>query len=244
RRRREGAPDRDRERCARARQHQGRDRVRKAEPRDRASGRRQDHTAASRGCGRAQTKCAELLPRAARAPQGSGDHRHRRSGAPRRAVQKGPTRDWAMLTRSGEAVDPARASAPDDATGTAMPVALVSGGRRRLGAAIVTGFLARNFRVATCSRRDSEFIAQLMRTKAANFHWAAVDGRDRDNLRHYVRQVADRFGRVDVLVNNAGVASEGVLPTMRTEDIANVIEVNLTAAVILAQASARVMLLH
>jgi len=147
-----------------------------------------------------------------------------------------------MLTRNGATADPAPASVPREAAETPLPVALVSGGSRGLGAAIVTGFLARNFRVATCSRRDSDFIAQVSRTGAANFHWAAVDGHDRDALRHFVRQVTDRFGRVDVLVNNAGIAAEGVLPTMRTEDIADVIEVNLTAAVILAQAAARVML--
>jgi len=147
-----------------------------------------------------------------------------------------------MLTRGGGAAEPASAWGPGEMAETTLPVALVSGGSRGLGAALVTGFLARNFRVATCSRRDSEFTAEMSRARAADFHWAAVDGRDRDNLRLFVRQVADRFGRIDVLVNNAGVASEGVLPTMRTEDIAEVIEVNLTAAVILAQVAARVML--
>src|SRR5262245_41486707 len=147
-----------------------------------------------------------------------------------------------MLTRSSGAVDPTPASTLEDTTKSALPVALVSGGSRGLGAAIVTGFLARNFRVATCSRRDSEFIAEMARTRAANFHWAAVDGRDRDALGCFVRQVTDRFGRVDVLVNNAGIAAQGVLATMGIEDIAEVIEVNLTAAVILARAAARVML--
>jgi 3-oxoacyl-[acyl-carrier protein] reductase len=146
-----------------------------------------------------------------------------------------------MLTRSGGAAESTLAG-PRDVAETALPVALVSGGSRGLGAALVAGFLARNFRVATCSRRDSEFIAEMSRTRAANFHWASVDGHDRDALGLFVRQVADRFGRVDVLVNNAGIAAEGVLATMGTDDIADVIEVNLTAAVILARAAARVML--
>src|SRR5262249_16934307 len=49
-------------------------------------------------------------------------------------------------------------------------------------------------------------------------------------------------GRIDVLVNNAGIAMEGILPTMRMRDIVEVIEVNLTAALVLAQACSRFML--
>jgi 3-oxoacyl-[acyl-carrier protein] reductase len=54
--------------------------------------------------------------------------------------------------------------------------------------------------------------------------------------------VAERFGRIDVLVNNLGMAVEGVLPTMRTQDIGEAVEVNLTAALVLSQACSRVML--
>src|SRR4029077_13679929 len=57
-----------------------------------------------------------------------------------------------------------------------------------------------------------------------------------------VADVAARFGRIDVLVNNAGLASEGVLPTMRPQQITDVVGVNLTAALMLAQACSRVML--
>jgi 3-oxoacyl-[acyl-carrier protein] reductase len=69
-----------------------------------------------------------------------------------------------------------------------------------------------------------------------------VDGRDRDALRAFVADVAARFGRIDVLVNNAGLAAEGVLPTMRPDEIAEVVDVNLTAALLLSQACSRVML--
>src|SRR6266852_6109276 len=124
------------------------------------------------------------------------------------------------------------------------PVALVSGGSRGLGAALVSGFLERNFRVATLSRARSAFVAKLSRDRGekSNFHWAAVDSRDHDALRDFVKGVTERFGRIDVLVNNAGIALEGVLPTMRTEDMAEAVAVNLTSALVLAQAASRVML--
>jgi 3-oxoacyl-[acyl-carrier protein] reductase len=123
-------------------------------------------------------------------------------------------------------------------------VAVVSGGSRGLGAAVVAGLLERDFRVATFSRSRSPSITRLLRARdqARNFHWSAVDGRDHLAVRDFVKEVAEHFGRLDVLINNAGVASEGVLPTMRPEEIAAAVDVNLTAALVLTQAASRVML--
>jgi 3-oxoacyl-[acyl-carrier protein] reductase len=122
-------------------------------------------------------------------------------------------------------------------------VALVSGGSRGLGAELVSGFLKRHYGVATLSRTKTPFIADMLRgRKRRSFHWHAVDGRDHDALRAFVADVGKRLGRIDVLVNNAGIAMEGVLPTMRTPDIVEAVEVNLTAALVLAQACSRLML--
>lgn len=123
-------------------------------------------------------------------------------------------------------------------------IALVSGGSRGLGAALVSEFSQRDYGVATMSRATSAFIDKMKsgRDSAKRFHWAAVDGRDHEAVRGFVTDVAERFGRIDVLVNNAGLAREGVLPTMRADEITETVDVNLTAALILAQACSRVML--
>jgi 3-oxoacyl-[acyl-carrier protein] reductase len=122
-------------------------------------------------------------------------------------------------------------------------VALVSGGSRGLGAALVSGFLSRGYAVATLSRTNSEFImAMLKNEKRRMFFWSAVDIHQHDALRAFVNDVAKRFGRIDVLINNAGIAPEGVLPTMQENDIAEAVQVNLTSAIVLTQAASRVML--
>jgi 3-oxoacyl-[acyl-carrier protein] reductase len=122
-------------------------------------------------------------------------------------------------------------------------VALVSGGSRGLGASLVSGFLERGYGVATLSRTKTAFIADLLRgRKRRHFHWSAVDGRDHEALCAFVKDAGERFGRIDVLVNNAGIAMDGILPTMRTRDIVEAVEVNLTAALVLAQACSRLML--
>jgi len=123
------------------------------------------------------------------------------------------------------------------------PVAIVSGGSRGLGAELIQGFLDRGYRVATLSRSGSRFIETLSKKQGQKtFLWEPVDARDADALRGFVASTVARFGRVDVLVNNAGVAREGILATMPLNDIAEILETNLTAAICLAQACSRVML--
>jgi len=82
----------------------------------------------------------------------------------------------------------------------------------------------------------------MLRTKRRHFLWSAVDGRDHEALRAFVAEIGRRFGRIDVLVNNAGIAVEGILPTMRPCEIEAAVSVNLTAALVLAHACSRLML--
>ncbi len=129
--------------------------------------------------------------------------------------------------------------APQDA-----PVALISGGSRGLGAALVSACLGSGYRVASFSRSESEFVSETQRNRErrGDFFWQNVDGRDHDGLRAFVGATVANFGRIDLLVNNAGIAVEGVLPVMRATDIASAVDVNLTSALMLSQACSRVML--
>jgi 3-oxoacyl-[acyl-carrier protein] reductase len=133
---------------------------------------------------------------------------------------------------------------PRPASKSGRPVALISGGSRGLGAELVAGFLDRGYRVATVSRSSTSFIDATIRKsrRGQSFLWAATDGQDSDALRAFVKLVADRFGRIDVLINNAAIASEGILATMPVKDIKDCIDINLTAAAVLTQACSRVML--
>ena len=154
-----------------------------------------------------------------------------------------------MLIRQSSGSDASRLNSPTGGD-AAIPqrgvskVALVSGGSRGLGAELVSGFLQRRFGVATFSRVRSDFIELIARRRRRlnDFHWSAVEGGDFEALRAFVAEVTERFGRIDVLVNNAGQAVEGILSTMRTDDIIEAVNVNLTAAFMLSHACSRVML--
>jgi 3-oxoacyl-[acyl-carrier protein] reductase len=122
-------------------------------------------------------------------------------------------------------------------------VALVSGGSRGLGAELVSGFLERRYGVATLSRTKTTFIADLLRgRRSRQFVWSSLDIRDAEALQAFVKMVGERLGRIDVLINNAGIAMEGILPTMRTRDIIEAVEANLVAALMLTRVCSRFML--
>ncbi|MBI5509932.1 MAG: SDR family oxidoreductase [Deltaproteobacteria bacterium] len=121
-------------------------------------------------------------------------------------------------------------------------VVVVSGGSRGLGAALIRELLDEGHAVATFSRTASPFIDEQNRRRAADFMWRAVDGIDSKALGGFVREVDKQFGRIDALVNNAGILLEGLLSLTRSEDIHRVIGVNLEGPIHLTRACVKVML--
>jgi 3-oxoacyl-[acyl-carrier protein] reductase len=122
------------------------------------------------------------------------------------------------------------------------PVALVSGGSRGLGSTLVDAFLGDGYAVATFSRSETSFIAEKRAQHGAAFVWDSVDITDREALRQFVRQTVAQLGGIDVLVNNAGIGSDGVFSLMQADKIDQLVQVNLGAAIHLTHACASAML--
>jgi 3-oxoacyl-[acyl-carrier protein] reductase len=116
-------------------------------------------------------------------------------------------------------------------------VVLISGGSRGLGAAIARRCLDLGHTVATFSRSTTAFIEEQRERdpRGVQLHWAAVDGRDDEALRQFVDTVVERYGGIDVLVNNAAVGRFGLFPLMRLPDIDESVAVNLRTNVVLAR---------
>ena len=124
-------------------------------------------------------------------------------------------------------------------------VIVISGGSRGLGLALVRHFLAAGNRVATCSRNRSKEISACEADPqfAPQFLYQALDAADAVALRNFVQATYDRFGRIDALINNAAVAHDGLLATLPEEQIDQMLQVNLRAALLLAKECSRLMLL-
>jgi 3-oxoacyl-[acyl-carrier protein] reductase len=124
-------------------------------------------------------------------------------------------------------------------------VILITGGSRGLGLALVRHFLQAQQCVATCSRRSSDEIDAIQADahSAPRFAFHRVDIADAAAIREFVQTVFNRFGRIDALINNAGVAHDGVLATLPEDQIDQMLQVNLRAALLFAKECSRLMLL-
>jgi 3-oxoacyl-[acyl-carrier protein] reductase len=116
-------------------------------------------------------------------------------------------------------------------------VALISGGSRGLGAAIARRCLQSGYVVATFSRSTAPFVEEQREIDpaGARFYWASVDGHDVAALKRFVDSVAERWGGVDALVNNAAVGRFGAFPLMRLQEIDESVTINLRTNVMLTR---------
>ncbi|MXN75276.1 SDR family oxidoreductase [Burkholderia sp. 4701] len=123
-------------------------------------------------------------------------------------------------------------------------VVIISGGSRGLGLALVRAFLDAGKRVATFSRSRTAEIENLVERdmRGERFHWGQVDGTDSAAVSAFVAGVAERWGGVGALVNNAGVSHDGLLTLMREELIEQMIAVNLAGTILLTQCCAKWMI--
>ena len=132
----------------------------------------------------------------------------------------------------------------DSVTADERRVALITGGSRGLGAGIVTAFLEAGYCVETCSRSSTDQVKEWESDPryADRFHFASADVSRAEDAERFVKDAAARRGRIDVLVNNAGVAREGVISLFRDEPIDQVIDLNLKGTIYVTRAASRVML--
>ncbi|MDP5308354.1 SDR family NAD(P)-dependent oxidoreductase [Paracoccus spongiarum] len=121
-------------------------------------------------------------------------------------------------------------------------VALVTGGNRGIGLAIATLFGVAGARVMLTGRAETDGMRELLASAPDRFAWVAGDVTDPAVPDALVRATLDRFGRLDVLVNNAGVAANGDFHEFDDAQLAHITETNLIAPFRIARAAVRAML--
>ena len=127
-------------------------------------------------------------------------------------------------------------------------VALVTGGARRLGAEIVRQLHASGMQVivhyGASSTEADALVAELEARRAGSAAAVSADlsrGESPEFLRNFVQ---DRFGRLDLLVNNASVFRPTPLGELTPDDWEKTLTVNLTTPVFLIQALAPLLARH
>jgi 3-oxoacyl-[acyl-carrier protein] reductase len=123
-------------------------------------------------------------------------------------------------------------------------VVIVTGGSRGLGAGIVRSYLESGDRVATCSRSGTAETAAWAADPrfAGRFLFHPADLSSAADATAFVKAVSDRWGRIDVLINNAGVARDGILGMATDDDIDTVVDLNLKGTIYMTRRVSRKML--
>jgi 3-oxoacyl-[acyl-carrier protein] reductase len=121
-------------------------------------------------------------------------------------------------------------------------VALVTGASRGIGAAIASAFAAQGATLLLCAR--SEGVETVARELAANGRPVRAmrgDVSDPAFARELITSARKEHGRLDVLVNNAGILRQGLIGMTSAEQMRELLDVNVLAVMTLTQYATRVM---
>jgi NAD(P)-dependent dehydrogenase (short-subunit alcohol dehydrogenase family) len=123
-------------------------------------------------------------------------------------------------------------------------VALVTGGSRGLGLEMATGLGEAGASVVITARREQWLTTGEAALRARGITCAAVacDVSDPAQVDATVKAVVARFGRIDVLVNNAGISWGEPIDSMSVDRWRQVFETNATGCFLMSQAAGREML--
>jgi NAD(P)-dependent dehydrogenase (short-subunit alcohol dehydrogenase family) len=123
-------------------------------------------------------------------------------------------------------------------------IAVVTGASSGIGEACALAFAARGAKVALAARRAERLSKLVERIEGTGGQALAVatDVTDEAAVDRLFAQAVDRFGTVDVLINNAGIADSTPVHEMSLDTWREVIETNLTSAFLCSRAAFRTMI--
>jgi NAD(P)-dependent dehydrogenase (short-subunit alcohol dehydrogenase family) len=118
-------------------------------------------------------------------------------------------------------------------------VALITGGNKGLGKAMARGLAESGADIVIASRHEQELQAALDEILAGTGRSGAyfvADMAKRDDVQRLARWALERMGKVDILINNAGMNAPQAIDEITDETWDRVVEVNLTAVMALTRA--------
>jgi len=117
-------------------------------------------------------------------------------------------------------------------------VALVTGGTRGIGLAIARALTTHGMHVAICGRSREALASAVHALDGLGGEVLGIpaDMTNAGDVERFVTEALKRFGRIDVLVNNAGMGGFGPLDETSEEDLARVMDVNMKGVFLASRA--------
>ena len=125
-----------------------------------------------------------------------------------------------------------------------MKTALVTGGSRGIGSAICKG-LSTNHKVIigySNSKEEAKKLEESINSNGGNAMSVKVDVSDKNSINSAFEEIEESYGIVEVLVNNAGITKDNILPRMKESEWDDVMQTNLTGSYLTTQRAIRNMM--
>jgi 3-oxoacyl-[acyl-carrier protein] reductase len=123
-------------------------------------------------------------------------------------------------------------------------IALVTGASQGIGRACALELAKAGATVALAARSEDKLATAVQEIESAGGKAAAfaLDIASEESIKTAAKAIVERFGKVEILVNNAGITRDGLMMSMKRADWDDVLNTNLTGSFLLTQALLRPML--
>jgi 3-oxoacyl-[acyl-carrier protein] reductase len=114
-------------------------------------------------------------------------------------------------------------------------VMLITGSRKGIGKYLAENYIDKDYYVIGCSRNESDLIHK-------NYKHYCLDVADEDQVKKLFRDLRNDFGRLDVLINNAGIASMNHSLLTPISTVKKILDTNLVGSFLFSRESAKLMM--
>ena len=124
-------------------------------------------------------------------------------------------------------------------------VAVVTGGSRGIGKSICVALAKNGFNIVTCYTSNPASVDETLaacKEQGVEAYAVCANVANSEDVDKLFDKVKDKFGRIDVLVNNAGITRDNLILRMTEEEFNQVIDVNLKGAFLCSKVAAKMML--
>ena len=110
-------------------------------------------------------------------------------------------------------------------------VVVITGGSDGIGKALIEGLIPQGAKVATCGRSHDKLYKLQMEYSNVLLHAVACDVSIEEECRRFIESTIETFGRIDILINNAGISMRALFAECDTKVTKKVMEINFLGAV-------------